>query len=329
MRFGLPGARGALDATSPEATIVQARTADDLGYDRLWFSEAHLSAIGITPAWVPSSPIVMATATAASTTRIRVGFSALSLRLHNPARLAEDIATLDALSGGRVDLGVSWEGADHAALFGAGDSARTLQQQLDTMIGYWSGRPIEIGGTGHRLTPAPRQDPHPPIYLTQHDDETIAWAAHRGYALIQPAVHSPAALRHCLTRFADHGGTVSGSPVERFCFVAESDARARAQAWPLVQELTRRLRRGSTGARLHPLTRDDDLDPERFYRETAVVGGPQTVTERLAALRAEHGVHAVNLRPSLSALCPLPLQRTTVALFAAEVMPALRGRPGG
>ncbi|MGH3778239.1 MAG: LLM class flavin-dependent oxidoreductase [Pseudonocardiaceae bacterium] len=328
MRFGLPGGRGELDATSPESKIVQARTADELGYDCLWFSEEHFSAAGTAAAWVPSSPIVQAAAVAASTSRVRLGFSALSLRLHNPVRLAEDIATLDVLSGGRVNLGISWAGGEYAEAFGGcGGTDQTLQHRLDAMIGYWTGRRIEIEGADFQLTPVPRQDPHPPIYLTGHTDETIIWAAQRGYALIQPAIQSPASLRHCLRLFSAHGGEVTRSPVERFCFVAESDALAREQAWPLVVELAQRLRRNAAGAATHPLTSDDDLEPERFYQETAIVGGPETVTRRIAALRAEHGVHYVNLRPSLSGLCPLSLQRITVALFAAEVIPALVALP--
>lgn len=294
MRFGLPGGRGELDVRSPDSKIVQARTADELGFDCLWFSEERGSSAGgaAASAGGPSSPIVLAAAAAASTSRIRLGFSGLTLQQYHPLRLAEEIATLDALSGGRVDFGISGDGEDG---------------RLDSMIEYWAGC--------HRS--------HPPIYLTGHTDETLIWAAQRDYALIQPAIQSPASLRHCLGLFSAHGGGIARSPVERFCFVAESDAQARKHAWPFVVELAGQLRRKATGGDPHPLTSDDDLEPERFYQETAIVGGPETVTGRIAALRAEHGVQYVNVRPSLSGLCPLSLQRTTVALFAAEVIPAL------
>lgn len=301
MRFGLPGGRGELDATSPESKIVQARTADELGYDCLWFSEEHFSAAGTAAAWVPSSPLVVAAAIAASTSRILLGFFALPLRLHNPVRLAEEIATLDVLSGGRVNVGVSWAGEEHAEAFGScGGTNQTLQHSLYTLIGYWTGHRIEIEGVDIQLTPVPRQYSHPPIYVIEHTDETIIWAAQRGYALIQPAIQSPASLRHCLSLFSAHGGEVSRSPVERFCFVAASDSQAREQAWPLAVELAQRLRRNAAGTNAHPFTSDDDLEPERFYHETAIVGGPETVTRRITALHAEHGVHYVNLRPSLS-----------------------------
>ncbi len=326
MRFGLPGGRGVLDARSPDSKLRQAEVADELGFDCLWFGEEHFSSADAPVRRSPSAPLVLAAAAAARTTRIRIGLSSLLLTLHHSVRLAEEIATLDELSGGRVDVGIGWPGDRDATAFGRGETAEvSLPDQLDAMIGHWAGRPIEVDGVPHRVEPPPSQRPHPPIYVAARNDEAVVWAAERNYSLITPGVESPTSLRRRLDLFAAHGGSVTEVPVERFCFVADSDALARRQALPLIKVLVARQRRLGTIDRHLGVTSDDDLDPERFYQESAIIGGPDSVAARVAALRDDQGVRYVNLRPSLTGLCPLELQRTTVALFASEVIPRLNG----
>jgi alkanesulfonate monooxygenase SsuD/methylene tetrahydromethanopterin reductase-like flavin-dependent oxidoreductase (luciferase family) len=323
MRFGLPGGRGVLDARSPDSKLRQAEVADELGFDCLWFGEEHFSTTDAPARRSPSAPLVLAAATAARTARIRIGLSSLFLTLHNSVRLAEEIATLDALSGGRVNVGVGWPNARYVKAFGGEVTAPLLPARLDAMIGYWGGKPIEIEGVRHRVEPALSQRPHPPVYVAAPSDEAVVWTAERNYSLITPGVESPTSLRRRLDLFAAHGGRVADAPVERFCFVAESDALARRQALPLIEELVARQRRPGTIDRQSGITSDDDLEPERFYNESAIIGSPESVAARVAVLRNELGIRYVNLRPSLTGICPLALQRTTVELFAAEVIPRL------
>jgi alkanesulfonate monooxygenase SsuD/methylene tetrahydromethanopterin reductase-like flavin-dependent oxidoreductase (luciferase family) len=353
MRFGLPGGRGDLGAASPDSKLVQAAAADELGYDCLWLSEQHFVPVDAPPGTVPagesrarygpSSPIVLAAAIAASTRRIRIGFSPLLVQLHDPVRLAEDIATLDRLSGGRVNLGIGRAGRPMAEAFAPGrqsvrqptrtaapQPAPTVADALDAVLGLWAGQPIPVDGTAHCVTPAPAQHPHPPVYVTADtrgdltgDDRQVKWAADRGYPVIAPAMLPTAAVARFLTGFAGHGGPAAESPVERFCLVADSDAAARELALPLLRQLTDRYARG-TSPEPPGLSAGDNLDPERFYAETALVGSPDTVAGRVAELRDQYGVGYINLRPSLTGLCPLVQQRVTVALFAAEVMPRFR-----
>lgn len=75
--------------------------AEALGYESVWLPEHHGTADGFLP-----SPLVIAAAIAARTTRIRVGTSVLLLPLHNPIRVAEDVTVADHISGGRMMLGV-------------------------------------------------------------------------------------------------------------------------------------------------------------------------------------------------------------------------------
>jgi alkanesulfonate monooxygenase SsuD/methylene tetrahydromethanopterin reductase-like flavin-dependent oxidoreductase (luciferase family) len=179
------------------------------------------------------------------------------------------------------------------------------------------------------VAPTPAQHPHPPVFVAADDDRRVSWAAERGDAVIASAMLSQTSLARFLSGFADQGGPVAESPVERFCLVADSDAAARELALPLLRRLTERYGRG-VSPEPPGLANGDDLDPERFCDETALVGAPDTVAGQIAELRDQCGVGYVNLRPSLTGLCPLPQQRTTVALFAAEVMPLFaQGGPDG
>ncbi len=328
MRFGLPGGRGELSASSPDSKLVQAAAADALGYDCLWLGEQHFALTGAPAEQAqtrrgPSSPIVLAAAIAASTRRIRIGFSPLLVQLHDPTRLAEDVATIDCISGGRVNLGIGGAGQPLAAAFGCDrQPAPTVEAALDAILALWAGQPVPVAGIAHRVTPTPAQRPHPPVFVTvtAADDRLVSWAAERGYPVISPAMLSRASLARFLEGFADRGGPVAESPVERFCLIAESDSAARELALPLLRQLTARYGRGVS--REPPgLAAGSDLDPERFCEETALVGSPDTVAGKIAELGDSCGVGSVNLRPSLAGLCPLPQQRTTVTLFAAEVMP--------
>ncbi|WP_161849139.1 LLM class flavin-dependent oxidoreductase [Frankia sp. ACN1ag] len=330
MRFGLPGGRGDLDGAGSTSTVELARVAETLGYESLWFTDGHLSSVGSRTMRARSSPIPLAAAVAASTSRIRIGFTALHLTLHDPIRLAADLATLDRLSGGRVTLGVGWPIAPYTRAYqdtradqGAGPPQVDLPDALDTLVGYWRGRTRTADGAQFRVEPTPAQHPHPPIEVAAHTDEAIVWAASRGYGLLLSAVQTIASLAACLEVYTSHGGKAGDVRVERFCLVAESDAAARERATPIVVRLTRRLAALGSDEHGHQSVGTSDLDPFRFHDETAVIGGPTTVARRFAELRDELGVQRVNLRPSFSGTASLALQQSTVRMFAAKVAPLL------
>ena len=96
----LPG-RGQSLADLYRDHLEEAVLAEELGFDSVWASEHHFS----PDAWNPS-PFVFLAAVAARTERVRLGTYVLLLPLHNPVRVAEDVAVLDNISRGRVDLAV-------------------------------------------------------------------------------------------------------------------------------------------------------------------------------------------------------------------------------
>src|SRR5208283_4452428 len=116
--IGLSGCGGGFEAVSSNEILELAETAEGLGFDAVWLNEEHLHGSNLVAEGRRClSPLILASAILARTRTLRVGFSVLLLPLHHPIRLAEDIATLDVLSGGRVDLGISrgWNGRFMAA----------------------------------------------------------------------------------------------------------------------------------------------------------------------------------------------------------------------
>ncbi len=323
MRFGLSGSLGGLEAHSYAATLERAREVERLGFAGMWFNEEHFGRPDTPQERRILSPVVLAMAVAAATTRLRVGFSVLLVPLHHPLRLAEEIATLDVLSGGRVDLGVSRANSGrYGVAFGYDkQTGATLEYCLDTMIGYWAGKPLTIGDVDYAVSPAPTQQPHPPIYVGAYSESTIEWAARRGYATIQHGIQSPASLHRCLTSYAAHGGDLSRVPVGRFCYVGESDAQARRDVWPIAVRQAERLRGIGIWRRGDQVMTEADLEPERFYHETAIIGGPDTVAGRIAHLRDTYGIRYMNLLSSFFGIMPNYLLRSSLELFAHEVMP--------
>lgn len=323
MQFGLSGSLGGLEAHDHVAMLERAKEVERLGFAGVWFNEEHFGRPDTPHQQHILSPVVLAMAVAAVTTRLRVGFSVLVVPLHHPLRLAEEIATLDVLSGGRVDFGISRANNErYSAAFGYDrQTGLTLEECLDKMIRYWAGEPLTIAGVDYAVSPEPTQRPHPPIYIGAYSESSIEWAAQRGYPTIQHGIQSPASLHRCLTSYAGHGGDVSRVPVGRFCYVGESDAQARKDAWPIAVRQAERLHSIGIWRRGDQVMTEADLDPERFYHETAIIGGPDTVAERIAQLRDTYGVRYVNLLSSFFGNMPEPLLRSSLDLFSREVMP--------
>ena len=150
--------------------------AKSLGYNGLWINEEHFG----QGSRVCLSPILLATALAMRTRTIRIGFSVLVLPLFEPIRLAEEIATLDVLSEGRVDLGVSrgntsryfeaW-GLDYE------DRSAAFDAVFEKLLRYWTEPKVEVGSRTESIEPKCVQQPYPPIYVASYREAAAAWAA--------------------------------------------------------------------------------------------------------------------------------------------------------
>jgi alkanesulfonate monooxygenase SsuD/methylene tetrahydromethanopterin reductase-like flavin-dependent oxidoreductase (luciferase family) len=165
------------------------------------------------------------------------------------------------------------------------------------------------------------------VYIGGYSEESVRWAGAGGHHLIQHGIQSLATVRDNLRLFAESGGDVSQVPVGRFVHVGETDSSARAESWPVVCGLTERLR--TIGIHRRGLIISEaELDPERFYREVAIVGSPTTCAERIAELRGDLGIRYVNLLPAFFGLMPPHLERASLLRFSEHVMPTFTPGPG-
>jgi alkanesulfonate monooxygenase SsuD/methylene tetrahydromethanopterin reductase-like flavin-dependent oxidoreductase (luciferase family) len=143
--------------------LEQCEWADRLGFATVILSEHHGSPDGYLP-----SPLVFGAAIAARTRNLRLVIGALIAPLHDEVRLAEDLAVLDLLSGGRVIPVVSGGYVESEfRTFGKrlSDRAQVMEAIVPFLERAWSGEPFEHRGTTIRVTPRPQQRPRPPIFM--------------------------------------------------------------------------------------------------------------------------------------------------------------------
>lgn len=146
-----------------QAGIEMARFADQHGFMSVTHEEHH----GADNGWSPS-PLVTAGAVLASTTNVAVTISALLVPLHDPLRIAEDIAVLDLLSGGRIAVigGLGYRPEEYAA-HGKDwkHRGKLMDECVGALLGAWTGEPFEYQGRTVKVTPAPLSRPHPMFFI--------------------------------------------------------------------------------------------------------------------------------------------------------------------
>ena len=161
VRFNLvtPGLDPDELARRHRAFCDMATFADRRGFDIISLEEHH----GADNGWSPS-PMILAAMIIGSTQRIGVAISALLAPLHDPLRVAEDLAILDLASNGRVvtTFGIGYRPEEYAQHGKSWAHRGALMDEfLDTILKAWTGEPFEYRGTTVRVTPAPRSKPHP------------------------------------------------------------------------------------------------------------------------------------------------------------------------
>jgi len=167
-----------LDATRLAAT---ARRAESIGYSALVLPD-HLIE--------QHAPIPVLAMVAAATERLRIGTFVLNVGLRHPAVLAQDLASLDVLSGGRLEVGIGagWNRPEHDAIglpFGsAALRISRLAEAITVLKGCFADGPFSFTGTHYTITefdgqPKPIQRPHPPIFVGGGGRRLLTLAGHQ------------------------------------------------------------------------------------------------------------------------------------------------------
>lgn len=328
-----------------QEVLEQVQYAEELGFHSAWLAEHHFTRYGLAP-----SPLMLATFLAGKTSRIRLGTAITILPFHNPVQLAEQVAMLDVLSGGRVDLGVG-RGEPHPNYWASmnvrrEESEGLFQEALDVLPQLWTTTDVSYQGKFHTvsnvtLVPSPIQKPHPPIYMG------VSWSTNRpreavtrGHGIISGVILDVA--EHLLMRNAyDSYAAELGVDLRAYdspLFLHTLLADTRQQAYDDAQEglmwmyqmidFRRTLVKGSdlshnfpSFAREHP---EPSVGYQRIIHDKAFLGTPKEVAASLKKLHDEDDVGYYGCDFTFGGLPHAKVMRS-LELFGKEVMPRLNG----
>ncbi|MFK4099229.1 LLM class flavin-dependent oxidoreductase [Streptomyces sp. NPDC019531] len=204
VRFNLvePDATPASLSARYRAALDMAAYADEHGITTVQTEEHH----GVDNNWLPS-PFAFAGAVFGATKRIAVTVSAVIGPLHDPLRLAEEIAVLDLLSGGRLVTvaGIGYRPEEYA-LFDVEwrRRGRIQDELLETLLKAWTGDEFEYRGRTVRVTPRPFTDPHPLLLVGGSSKAAARRAARLGLPFF-PSAHLPELEAYYKERLVEYG----------------------------------------------------------------------------------------------------------------------------
>ena len=333
MLFGLFGgataksSEGATDSQLYGEFVDYVCEAEQLGFHSVFLVEHHFTGLSQV-----SASLALLTYLAARTTRIRLGTAVTVLTWHNPVLLAEQAATLDLLSGGRLDFGIG-RGYRANEFRGFGipmeEASERYDEALEVIRKAWTSK----GRFSHRgkrwnfddiiVEPEPMQKPHPPLWIGAGGLDGIRAAAAQGFNLLLDQL---APLDVTASRIAAYrtSAKAAGREIKPYSIgltralhltmterEREQAHRVRAQFLLSVQQLA-----GGAGSSL--ALPASFADTKAATEKAALIGPPDEIVRRLKELAAI-GVDYV-------LLLDVTGSRTALRTFAREVMPAFRER---
>jgi natural product biosynthesis luciferase-like monooxygenase protein len=356
VRFGLfylptyPSSLGPTPDWVLREIVDECVLAEELGYSGVWLAEHHFHGFG----GVLSNPPGVGIAIAMRTRRLRIGTAVTLLPYHHPLRLAEDYATLDVLSEGRLDFGTGtgflrWENEIWNAPL---ETARAkFAENLDVILQVWQNEDVAFEGEFVRfpaltVLPRPFQRPHPPIwYGATATPESFIRAGERGYHLMLiPFLHEVGELREKVQLYREALRAAGHDPASREILAAyhvyvgtdrarslaaaetglkaytgaSGEIHARAAHLPLPDSFSAHSRNRSA---VRTLTFDEVLAQRRVIAGTAA-----ECAETLASLREDLGFTYLAANVMLTGLEPTEVRRSMERL-ATDVMPRLQATP--
>jgi alkanesulfonate monooxygenase SsuD/methylene tetrahydromethanopterin reductase-like flavin-dependent oxidoreductase (luciferase family) len=275
-----------------------------------------------------TAPLIVASAIAARTRRIKIGTAVQILPLGHPLRLAEETATIDQISGGRLIFGIgrsAFPRAYNAYGISYEESQDRFAESLEIIKLAWTESTCSYRGHYHSfenftLVPRPVQQPHPPIRIAASQPDTYEQIGRLGYPLFSAVRASP------LTELARHTRTyrdawaAAGHPGEPQAYlqtpvyVAETRERALAEAEEgLMRFATYRadLVRG-------PLTYAE------VQREKGIIGTPDMVADRIAQLRDDAQLAGISAEINPGSMLSHAQVMNSLRLWCQEVMPRFK-----
>jgi alkanesulfonate monooxygenase SsuD/methylene tetrahydromethanopterin reductase-like flavin-dependent oxidoreductase (luciferase family) len=330
-----PSARSSQEIYARGIEIAQA--AESLDFGNIWLAEHHFSTYGYL-----SRPTQLASYIAAKTTRLRVGTAVIVVPLHHPLVVAEEIATLDVLSGGRLDVGLGrgyqpYE-FERFGLDLATGRAR-WDESIDIIMKALAGQPFSYDGKFFKIPetmvfPQPVQQPRPPVWITAQSPESLEGAVRRRFNVLTGgfgiSIDRLAEFRRLFDRVVAE--VKPPEPLEvgaqRAVYVADSQAEARAAAdearWNMRVTLSlrnhyERVERG----RAIPVPAPSEPDIDDLLDRYLVIGTPDVCIRQIRRLQDQVGITHFNCSLWFADV-DQPRVLRSMARFAREVIPAFR-----
>ncbi len=348
MKFGLffqaPEAPGQSHAERYGEMLDLIVLADSLGFDVAWLAELHFGgAFSLL-----SNPLMAVPVIAQRTRRIRIGTAVSLLPLHQPLGLAEQAATADLLSGGRLEFGVgrgSIPSQFHGFRVPVSENRGRFDEALEVIRLAWTRERFSYHGTYYQVddvsvVPRPLQQPHPPIRVAVHSAESFAHIGDLGLPIYSGTTTTPMPqLREYMALYRDRLAA-AGHPWQPDqmalmlpVHVGDAGPAARDAMRPGVRKYYQNLEAifsalpDSYADHLPRLRiiRDTlaDLPYEKFFRDQAVFGDTAEVIDRLQAAIEEFSLSQVICWFDQGSMLPRAEVERAMRRFAEQVMPKL------
>ena len=328
---------GQTQAAAFVEALDQIEAADRWGLDAIWLAEIHQQARRS----VMSAPMTVASAIAARTKRIKIGTGVQVLPLCHPLRLAEETATVDQISQGRLLFGVGRSGNPRSYMaYGVpySESRERFLETLDIVKKAWTQERFSYEGKywhfdNASAVPQPFQKPFPPIRVAAASEETFPSLGEAGYPIFV-AVRSGslsglapdlAAYRQAYKQ-AGHPG--EGEVYLRLTLhIADTDRAAFDQAEESIMSgyrtLSTRLENAPNRRRAAEAVTIRTISYEEVQRDKVIIGSPERVADRLQQLHEELGLNGILAELNFGALIPHEPMTRSLQLLCEKVLPRL------
>ena len=339
-----------------DETMDMANAAENGDLNGVWLAERHfaaprapLDAMGAGIPSIVSVPLILSSAIVARTERLRVGVAVNVLPLNHPIRMAEEVATVDQISHGRVDFGVgrsgfarSYEGYD----IPYGESRQRFQECLEIILAAWTNERFSYEGKYYKfddvcVLPKPYQQPYPPLRIAATTQETFPQVGAMGYPIFvglrgldRPDLVKLLDEYRRAWKDAGHAGNgdvyiripvfVGKSQQEAYEVAEESTMRSYRR---LAQNFTQSAASAGTVASEERVARGERLSTvtyEELIRDRLAYGSPDDVARLLKEITGEMGLSGIVAETNVGGLIPREKVAESINLFCKEVVSALR-----
>jgi len=337
--FQAPEADGQSHAERYTEMFELIALAEELGFDVAWLAELHFGGAFSLLA----NPLMMVPVIAQRTKRIRIGTAVTLLPLQHPLSCAEQAATADVLSGGRLEFGVgrgSIPSQFHGFKIDVAENRARFDEALEIIRLAWTSERFSYRGTFWNVeeitvVPRPVQTPHPPIRVGVHSAESFAHIGDKGLPIYSGTTTTPLPqLREYMALYRERFAAAGHAwQTEQMALMLPVYVGARDAMRPGVHKYYRNLETifsavpESYGEHLPRLKmiRENvaNLPFDKFCRDQGVFGDAAEVIDRLQAARDEFGLSQIISWFDQGSMLPRAEVERTMRRFADEVMPKL------